>query len=111
VQINLQENVLRSLLVSVFVSSIRAQVPPALHRTYLLSTQNMEYARAPLGMTNAYVGYTFLVDEHLRVRWAACADAKPEEAAGLERCVGLLLDRMSEEKAAEAAVQEAPPAV
>jgi ATPase complex subunit ATP10 len=93
VQINLQENALRSLLVNVFVSAIRAQVPAPLRRTYLLSRQSLEYLREPLGMSNAYIGYTFLVDEELRVRWAACGDAMPEEAEGLERCVGLLLER------------------
>jgi hypothetical protein len=100
VQINLQENVLRSLVVSVFVSSIRIKVPPALHRTYLLSNQNIDYVRAPLGRTNAYVGYTSLSDEHLRLWWAACADAKPEEAVGFEQCVGLLLDGMTADSGA-----------
>jgi ATPase complex subunit ATP10 len=87
---------LRSMLVSLFMRGIRSQVPHALHKTYLLSSQNMEYLREPLGMANKYIGYTYLVDDRLRVRWAACGDAKPEERAGLERCVGMLLDRVGQ---------------
>jgi ATPase complex subunit ATP10 len=93
VQINLQENTLRSMLVSLFMRGIRANVPAALHKTYMLSSQNMEYLREPLGMENKYIGYTYLVDDALRIRWAACGDAKSEETAGLERCVRMLLTR------------------
>lgn len=40
-QINLQENVLKSLLVNLFLSSLRSTIPTALHPTYLVSRQNM----------------------------------------------------------------------
>jgi ATPase complex subunit ATP10 len=44
-------------------------------------------------MTNSRIGYVYLVDENLKVRWAACADAKAEEEEALIRCVGVLLNR------------------
>ncbi|KAF7983200.1 hypothetical protein HWV62_23464 [Athelia sp. TMB] len=94
VSINLQENLLKSFLVSLFLSSIRKQVPSDLHPTYLVSGQNMEYVREPLGLVNKHVGYVYLLDENLKVRWAGCADAKPEEARALESCTGVLLDRL-----------------
>jgi ATPase complex subunit ATP10 len=54
----------------------------------------MEYTREPLGMVNNRVGYVYLVDEDLKIRWAGCADAKPEEARALESCTGVLLNRL-----------------
>jgi ATPase complex subunit ATP10 len=44
-------------------------------------------------MTNSRIGYVYLVDENLKIRWAACADAKEEEEEALIRCTGVLLDR------------------
>ncbi|KAI0252491.1 ATPase assembly factor ATP10, partial [Lactifluus subvellereus] len=93
VQINLQENILKSILVNIFLSSLRSKVPPDQHTRYLVSRQNMEYVRVPLGMTNSRIGYVYLVDENLKVRWAACADAKKEEEEALIRCTGVLLNR------------------
>lgn len=49
--------------------------------------------REPLGMTNSRIGYVYLVDENLKIRWAACADAMEEEEEALVRCTGVLLDR------------------
>ncbi|KAI0064422.1 hypothetical protein BV25DRAFT_1990151 [Artomyces pyxidatus] len=92
-QINVQENVLKSILVNLFLTSLRSQIPPHLHSTYLVSRQNMEYVREQLGMINSRIGYVYLVDEKLRVRWAACADAKEEEEEALIRGVGVLLKR------------------
>ncbi|KIJ59383.1 hypothetical protein HYDPIDRAFT_118605 [Hydnomerulius pinastri MD-312] len=98
VQINLQENVLKSWLVPLFLSSIAKGVPKELHRSYLMSNQDMEYIREPLGMVNKHIGYVYLVDEALRVRWAGCADAKVEETQALEQCTGVLLNRLAEKK-------------
>lgn len=42
IQINLQENRLKSLLVSMFAASIRKTIPQEQWRHYLISSQNME---------------------------------------------------------------------
>jgi ATPase complex subunit ATP10 len=94
IQINLQENILKSLLVHLFLSSLRSKIPPHQHTRYLVSRQNMEYVREPLGMTNGRIGYVYLVDENMKVRWAACADAKKEEEEALIHCAGVLLNRL-----------------
>ncbi|KAI0322836.1 ATP10 protein-domain-containing protein [Amylostereum chailletii] len=93
VQINLQENVLKSLLVNLFLRSLRQTIPLHLQSTYLVSRQNMEYVREQLGMVSSRIGYVYLVDEKQKVRWAACADAKKEEEEALVRGVGVLLKR------------------
>ena len=56
----------------------------------------MEYVRDPLGMTNSKVGYVYLIDENLKIRWGGCADATLKEAESLERCTGVLLKRLEE---------------
>ncbi|KAF9023686.1 hypothetical protein BDZ89DRAFT_1069713 [Hymenopellis radicata] len=97
-QINLQENLLKSLLVNLFVSSLRSTIPKHLHHAYLVSSQNMEYEREPMSMTNSKVGYVYLIDEDLKIRWAGCADATPEEVTALETCTGILLQRLEQRK-------------
>jgi ATPase complex subunit ATP10 len=94
IQINLQENILKSLVVKMFTSRLKQAVPPDLQSTYLVSTQNMEYVREPLGMINTKIGYVYLVDEALKLRWGACADATAEEAQALLSCTGVLLNRL-----------------
>lgn len=100
-QVNLQENLLKSLLVSMFLASIRKTVPEHLQPTYLVSSQNLEYIRDPLGMVNKHIGYVFLLDERMRVRWAACGDAKPEETEALQTSVGVLLNRLAKGEVAQ----------
>ncbi|KAG6824981.1 hypothetical protein H0H93_006547 [Arthromyces matolae] len=58
----------------------------------------MEYVRDAMGMTNSKVGYVYLIDENLKVRWGGCADATPEEVAALEQCTGVLLSRLEKTK-------------
>ncbi|KAI6116143.1 ATP10 protein-domain-containing protein [Pisolithus sp. B1] len=76
IQINLQENLLKSWLVSLFLASIARSVPRELHPTYLVSKS--EHG----------------VYENLKVRWAGCADAKVEETRALEQCAGVLINRL-----------------
>ena len=42
IQVNLQENLLKSLLVSLFTSNIRKTIPMELWESYIVSSQNME---------------------------------------------------------------------
>lgn len=76
----------------------------------MVSTQNMEYLRDPLGMTNSKVGYVYLVDENLKIRWGGSADATLEEARSLEGCTGVLLQRL-EAKLARSKLKTPPDAV
>ena len=108
-QVNLQENVLKAFLVNLFVGQLRESVPRELHDTYLISTQNMEYVRDSLGMTNSQVGYVYLVDENLRIRWAACAEPTQEEIQALESCTGVLLNRLERKPGSAKATQGVKP--
>jgi len=96
IQINLQENVMKAFLVSLYVSSLRRKVPKELHSTYLLSSQNMEYVREPLAMNNKHIGFVYLLDQQQRVRWAGGGLAREEESESLLKCVKVLLGRVKE---------------
>ncbi|KAL0960067.1 hypothetical protein HGRIS_011715 [Hohenbuehelia grisea] len=100
IQINLQENLLKSMLVNLFTRSLRNSIPPELHSKYLVSNQNMEYVRDPMSMTNSKVGYVYLIDENVKIRWGGCADAMIEETRALETCTGVLLNRLEKRGAA-----------
>ncbi|KAF6767575.1 ATPase assembly factor ATP10, mitochondria [Kalmanozyma brasiliensis GHG001] len=98
VQINLQNNKLKSYLVSLFLASLRSQIPQEWHQTYLLSSQNIELEKDALGYHNKHVGYTYLVDERGKVRWAGGAFAEEGERDALKRCTGVLLERVGEKR-------------
>ncbi|BGP15963.1 hypothetical protein JCM10213_004778 [Rhodosporidiobolus nylandii] len=97
VYINLQENPLKSFLVSMFISSLRKTVPKEYHSTYLLSHQSLEYLRGPLGMENQHVGSVFLVDWNGKIRWAGCGWATVEEEEALRRCSHVLVERLKQQ--------------
>jgi hypothetical protein len=53
IQINLQENILKSILVHIFLSSLRSKIPPHQHARYLVSRQNM--VRISLHLVNCII--------------------------------------------------------
>ena len=110
IQINHQENILKSFLVSLYISSIRKTV--AVHRqpTFLVSNQNIDYVREAMGLVNSKVGYVYLLDEKVRIRWAGCAQAMPEETRSLLSCTRVLLNRLEKKNSSPQRVeQRAPP--
>ena len=94
IQINLEDNIAKAFLRTMYINSLRRQTPLALHGQYMLSGQNMEYLREPLGIGNRHVGYVYLVDADMKVRWAGGGLALKEEAESLRACTGVLLSRM-----------------
>lgn len=97
VQLNVQENPLKSWLVSLFLNNLKRNVPVHQQARYLLSNQNLEYVREPLGMVNKLLGYVYLVDWNKKVRWAGCGFANADEMRGLLSGSRSLLKRLSEE--------------
>ncbi|KAH6917883.1 ATPase assembly factor ATP10 [Coprinopsis sp. MPI-PUGE-AT-0042] len=77
IQVKPARNMMKALLVKLFIGRLKGIVPPEFQANYLVSSQNMEY-----------VGYVFLIDDKLRIRWAACSDAMAEEIQSLESCTG-----------------------
>lgn len=98
----MQENPLKSFLVTLFLSSLRRTVPAEQQATYLLSHQSLEYLREPMGMTNKHVGYVFLVDWDRRIRWAGCGWATVAEEEALRKCAWVLIERLKANNGAPA---------
>ncbi|EKM58002.1 uncharacterized protein PHACADRAFT_251952 [Phanerochaete carnosa HHB-10118-sp] len=94
VQLNLQENLLKSMLVSLFASGIKKSIPKDQWGRYLITSQNMDYIREDLGLHNKHIVYVYLVDTACRIRWAACGDPQPGEIESLRTCAGVLLKRL-----------------
>ncbi|PWZ00078.1 hypothetical protein BCV70DRAFT_226730 [Testicularia cyperi] len=96
VLINLQENPLKSFMVSLFLSSLKQTLPENLHSTYILSSQNLELEKPLLGLHNKHVGYTYLVDQQGKIRWAGSAFAEQQEQSALKTCTAVLLERKAQ---------------
>ncbi|OCF38696.1 hypothetical protein I317_07523 [Kwoniella heveanensis CBS 569] len=96
VQINHQENKLKSMLVSFLSSSLKRTIPEERWGSYLIA--GGEWSKwditVPLGLDNKLLGYIYLVDPNLKVRWAGCGQATREEAQALRRATAVLLGRM-----------------
>lgn len=113
IQLNLQENLLKSMLVSLFASGIKKSIPKEQWSRYLISSQNMEwvalffprflvgsrfalsYVREDLGLHNKHIVYVYLVDTACRIRWVACGDPQPGEVNSLRNCASVLLQRLT----------------
>jgi ATPase complex subunit ATP10 len=92
IKINLQENPLKAGLVRLFFPNMRKQLPHSIHHRYFLVTDGLdETIKTSIGMANAYVGYSYLVDRQCRIRWAACGEASEEERESLRRCFARLV--------------------
>lgn len=95
ITINHQDNALKSMLVSFFVSGLKRTIPEERWGTYIFASG--EWSKiditGPLGMENKILGYVFLVDENAKVRWAGCAMAQPKETEDLRRATAVLMRR------------------
>ena len=65
-------------------------------------------------MVNKHIGYVYLLDSELRVRWAGCGLAAEGESEALANCTRVLLDRLKPPErvqavAAAAGVDSNPP--
>ncbi|WWC90865.1 uncharacterized protein L201_005802 [Kwoniella dendrophila CBS 6074] len=97
VQINHQENKLKSLLVSFFISSLKRTIPEDRWSNYLISGgewSKMDVTN-PLGLDNKLLGYCYLVDQNMKIRWAGCGQATPQESQALRRATAVLLGRVA----------------
>lgn len=98
IRLNIQENPLKSWLVSLFINNLRRSVPQRQHARYLLSNQSLEYLREPLGLANKLLGYVYLIDWNKKIRWAGCGFSNSDEVSGLFSGTRTLLQRFDESK-------------
>ncbi|KAI8054962.1 ATPase assembly factor ATP10 [Gilbertella persicaria] len=93
VEVNVQENLLKQLLLKAFVPSIRKNLPQERKDNYCLILKDISRTRKYLDMTNQYIGYAFLVDQDCKVRWTAHGEATPEEVSNMLAMTDYLYDK------------------
>ncbi|KAL1917802.1 uncharacterized protein VTP21DRAFT_3636 [Calcarisporiella thermophila] len=93
VELNIQENPLKSMLVRLLIPNIRHNIPTDRHSNYIIHYGNIERLRDALGMTNTLLGYVFLVDNECRIRWAAHGIATEQELQSMRLMTRALHDR------------------
>ncbi|KAG8824595.1 Mitochondrial ATPase complex subunit atp10 [Serendipita sp. 401] len=74
ITVNVQQNPLRTFLVSFFTSRLKQGIPRQFHQSYIISYDNVDFIRDAIGLENKFVGHVYLVDWQGRIRWAGCGD-------------------------------------
>ncbi|EIW67444.1 hypothetical protein TREMEDRAFT_17176, partial [Tremella mesenterica DSM 1558] len=99
VQINHQDNLLKSLLLNFLVSSLKRTVPENRWGTYMISGGEWSSydMTSPLGIENKLLGYVYLIDPNAKIRWAGNAMASEEEVDNLRRATAVLMRRLVKE--------------
>jgi len=98
VQINVEEDPMKSMLIRLFSWSLRRRIGKGNWGKYFLVRKGItENIRESIGVLNSKVGYTYLVDHNCRIRWAGSGDAEPAECEGLVKGMQRILDEMRNE--------------
>ncbi|KAL8926461.1 MAG: hypothetical protein Q9172_001764 [Xanthocarpia lactea] len=99
VEINVEPDWMKALIVRTFMSGIRKQrVEEDWGRYFLVRKGLTDELRQAMGMANSKVGYVYLVDWLCRIRWAGSADAEGTEKENLVAGVERLIDGWRREK-------------
>lgn len=99
VQINVEENPLKSALIKLFKPSLRRKMGREAWGRYFVVTRGMTgQMRDAMGLLNSKVGYTYLLDGACRIRWAGSGIAEGDEREGLVRGVRKLIEEAKGKK-------------
>ncbi|PHH85434.1 hypothetical protein CDD83_423 [Cordyceps sp. RAO-2017] len=103
VRVNHEDNAARAWLVRLFRWSLRRRFPERDWNKYLLVRRGItDHIRESVGLLNSKVGYTYIVDHHCRIRWAASGPSHPQEVAvlatGLRRLIGQVNQATAQER-------------
>jgi ATPase complex subunit ATP10 len=84
VQINVEENALKAMIVRLFMSGLRKKLGPDNWGRYFLVRKGIsDEIRDAVGLLNSKVGYTYLLDGECRIRWAGSGPCEGDEKEGL----------------------------
>ncbi|KAK0656102.1 ATP10 protein-domain-containing protein [Cercophora newfieldiana] len=108
VQINVEEDALKALLIRLFVGSLRRRVGKENWNKYFLVRKGItDQIRESIGVLNNKVAYTYLVDHNCRIRWAGSGNAESTEREGLVKGLHRILDEMKTEGVTDSYVRKA----
>lgn len=119
VEVNIEETRLRALLLKASVGRLRKVVTEEAWGRYFIVNKGLDPSarrqtsnefpgsvREALGISNAKVGYVFLVDQDCRIRWAGSGNALPGEAEALAEGVRKLAEELRKGEEMEAMERE-----
>ncbi|KAF2637961.1 hypothetical protein P280DRAFT_86611 [Massarina eburnea CBS 473.64] len=93
VDINIEENLLKGWIISLFQWSLRLKKRKEDWGRYFVVKRGVgERIRETIGLLNGRVGYVYLVDEDCKIRWAGSANAEGTEAEDLTKGFARLID-------------------
>ncbi|KAL8756908.1 MAG: hypothetical protein Q9199_002593 [Rusavskia elegans] len=99
VEINVELDWMKALIVRTFMGGIRKQRKKEDWARYFLVRRGVtEEIKEAMGMANSKVGYVYLVDWLCRIRWAGSADAEGSEKEGLVAGVQRLVEGWKRER-------------
>ncbi|KAM3073091.1 Mitochondrial ATPase complex subunit atp10 [Clarireedia jacksonii] len=92
VHINIEENYLKALLIRLFLPGLRKRLSESNWGKYFMVEKGLnDNIRDAIGLLNGKVGYTYLLDEYCKIRWAGSGNAERDERDGLVKGVRRLL--------------------
>lgn len=110
VNINYEDNTAKAWLISMFMGSLRKKSPEQDWDKYFLVRRGItDEIRECIGLLNSKVGYTYLVDQHCRIRWAGSGPSHPDELEGLNKGVARVADEIRKEAQLPATAREQRP--
>lgn len=111
VSLHVEENAARAWLVKMFMGSLRRKLPEKDWNKYLLVRGGVtDHIRESIGLLNSKVGYTYLVDQHCRIRWAGSGPSEADERDGLAKGLRRLVREIQKEASLPSSAREQLPA-
>jgi len=95
VQINIEENALKAMLVRLFMPNLRRRMGAGNWGRYFLVRKGVsDEIRDAIGLLNSKVGYTYLLDGECKIRWAGSGPCEGDEKEGLVRGAKRLIEEL-----------------
>ncbi|KAI9051032.1 hypothetical protein LZ554_005140 [Drepanopeziza brunnea f. sp. 'monogermtubi'] len=95
VQINIEENALKAMLIKLFMPGLRKKMGAGNWGRYFLVRKGMsDDIRDAIGLLNSKVGYTYLLDGECRIRWAGSGPCEGDEKEGLVKGTKRLIEEL-----------------
>lgn len=95
VQINVEENALKAMIVRLFMPSLRKRLGVDNWGRYFLVRKGIsDEIRDAVGLLNSKVGYTYLLDGECKIRWAGSGPCEGGEKEGLVKGTKRLIEEL-----------------
>jgi mitochondrial ATPase complex subunit ATP10 len=98
VQINMEDNSMKAMMIRLFKWSLRKRIGEANWGQYFLVTRGItDEIKDAIGLLNSKVGYTYLLDGNCKIRWAGSGICEGDEKEGLVKGTRRLIKEAKEQ--------------